>query len=413
MKRRRRPSRSFPQKPQPAAMGRPLRRHQERTPPPPVLSPPFYHPTLTWGHPTEFAPPSFQREDSTKDKIASPNYQCSAIPEYPRFVVPEHPLLIYCRSVLPWDADGTHSLDPQGPLYTSPSSLLLTEHPYGPYHTLIQTPPRHFGFHCTPKQLPCPYQETGLPHMGAHRRYPWLVYPPSNSEGDPQSVPAWAAHWGIGGDRPGSGEFIQRETDSPLHPSLGEEDLRSTNQSGDGTPHIKPIRWSDSSVSSQQEGTVPQAKRSAGGSLGHPIASFAEEEEDEYPLNLSAKDWAEEECITDLRTSRGRHPSQDSTQQNTPLNLSLRKTLSQSPESSLLQPDGEMSEARRRTAAFALCQLAASCSDRLNNTTTPSTCGETATSAQQSPRVKGQKRSRGPLQRHPKRSKTTDVHSAL
>ncbi|KAG5832726.1 hypothetical protein ANANG_G00294220 [Anguilla anguilla] len=414
-------------------------RTPEENPSLPVLSPPFYRPTLTWGHPTEFTPPGFQRED-----LATCDYPHPGAPGYPTFVPPEHPLLIYRRSVLPWDTDGTRSPDHQGPLHPTPPPLLLTEHPYGYYPTLHQTPPHRFELHCTPKQLLHSYPGPGYPNREAHSRHPWLVYPVSDQEGDPRSVPAWAAHWGMGGrewawpgrqdwgmgresrmsprqacsalgspDRPG-----QSETDSPLYSSLGEEGLRSTYQSGDSTPHTKPIRWSVSSVSSQQEGTVLQARRSARGSLGHPISYSAEEEEDEeFPLNLSTKDWTEEERTKDFHTSRGRHASKERTPQNTTLNLALRESLGRTPESSLHPPDGETSEARRHTAALALCLLAGSCSDRLNNATTPSTCGEAAASAQRSHKVKGQRRPgcedvHRSLQRHPKRPKTAQLFPA-
>ncbi|KAJ8254101.1 hypothetical protein COCON_G00207130, partial [Conger conger] len=150
----------------------------------PVLSPPFYHPTLTWGHPT-----NFQREDSTKV-----NYPPSVTPGHPNFVFPAgHHLPIYHRSVLPWDTDTTHSLDPRGSLYPTPSPLQLAELPYGYYHSLLQTPLHHSGLHYTPKQLPHPNQESG------HNSHPWLVYPHSHSKGDARSAPTLPAHWGTGG----------------------------------------------------------------------------------------------------------------------------------------------------------------------------------------------------------------------
>ncbi|KAJ8384711.1 hypothetical protein AAFF_G00199170 [Aldrovandia affinis] len=150
-------------------------------------------------------------------------------------------------------------------------------------------------------------------------------------------------------DRPGTDKSARRHSDALLC---------STHQSRDGALPSKPIRGQASPGSSQKGRTVTYERRPGGGSVEQATSSPAhqdlqessaegkeeeeeEEEEDETPLNLSTKDRTWKDCAMDLRTSRGRSPDREETQQGAPLNLSLRETRS-----------GTLGSGRKRTAAF-------------------------------------------------------------
>ncbi|KAI1884352.1 hypothetical protein AGOR_G00225530 [Albula goreensis] len=444
---------------------------------PPAPSPPVYYPGLSpIIHPTPFSPPVFHHKNPSEAKIVNLNYDTGVSPvtqEYPQFVFPKPPLhFLYHPSALPMGPGGAHSIHPyfldlQEPLLPHPmypKSPPISEHPYRPYLSIHHATPFQYGLYHNQDNLPSFSRESAYHHLEAQSRHTWAdgvrIYPPSHSEND--HPPARVSQWGVAGGRgqseeEGSGmspregcsafgspdrpstEDTEGDSNAPLYSPLEGEESRSINQHRYGITPSKPMTGLASFGTSGQEDTVAKERRSVGVSVENqssdpaekdPRASSAEkeedkeeeEEDDESPLNLSTKDRNWKERATDLHISRGHSPDQEMVQEDTPINLSLRKVPSKNPGWGLHWPDRENSDDHRQMAAFALCQLASSCSSPMETAAlVPPSKNAIVVGKlnhiQQNPRVKGQKRpgdnkAHQTLEQHPKKLKLTEISPA-
>ncbi|KAG7491342.1 hypothetical protein MATL_G00002760 [Megalops atlanticus] len=394
------------------------------------------------------------------------------------------------------------------PLFPTHAPVPLSEHHYRYCQSLHQAVPFQYGLYRAPEQQHQPsFPESGPLSLETYVRHlgpgEYGAYSHLYAQVDPHGRPpkdclaGRGVSPGVGGqdqgegkrprmspkagcaasgspDRPSTTDFTQK--DSITHDSLsGEAVSLTSHQSEGGSPTMQPIRESQSS---KQEGDLQQANRTSERTAEHadtaPLESDPkkmseskeeeeagdeeeDEEEDMVPLNLSKKDLARADHVTDLHTSGGSSPMSQDMLQDTPLNLSLRASpgaapcaplsRSQSPQQGEAnryhQPpcddstaDLQTCDEQKQTAAFALCQLASSSHRGLSTDTppharsagpaTPPTCPSPAAEAtatckpmEQGGRVKGQKRpssggaDKPPQQQQAKAAKTSNSSRTL
>ncbi|XP_036376857.1 zinc finger protein 750 [Megalops cyprinoides] len=484
--------------------------------PTPTWRPPFVPPPSF-----EHKPPSQDKMASPgQPPSVIPEYAPYVFPEHPLHPFYQPYLLPAnlheqdrMHPIRPYILDLQRPLLPR-PLFPTHAPLPLSEHHYRYCQSLHQAVPFQYGLYRSPESQHQPsFPESGplsletyARHLGPgeYGAYPHLytqvdthgrlpkdclagrgvgpgVGRQDQGEGKrPRMSPKAGCAASGSPDRPSATDFTQK--DSITHDSLSGETVSLTShQSEGGSPTMQPIRESanlESSLqSSKQEGNLQQANRTSERTVEQPDTASSEsdpkkmseneeeeeagdeeeDEEDMVPLNLSKRDHARADHVTDLHTSRGSSPKLQDMLQDMPLNLSLRASpgaapgaplsRSQSPQQGEAnrchQPpcddsaaDLQTCDEQKQTAAFALCQLASSShcglrtdtppdthsADSATPTTCPSPAAEPAAACkptEQGGRVKGQKRAssgganRPPQQQQAKTAKTSNSSRTL
>ncbi|KAG9328066.1 hypothetical protein JZ751_016643 [Albula glossodonta] len=424
-----------------------------------------------------------------------------------------HPEQDRDHPVRPYFLEAQRPLLPR-PLFPAHTLLPPPEHHYRYCPSLHQATPFQYGLYRASDQHPSPPfpPPEGGPHPldsytrqlapGEYGAYPHTyVLPDPHGAKPPKDYLGGRGAAGLGGqqeqgegkrprmspkagcaasgspDRPSAADFTQKDVSG----LPGATQPVSSHQSGDGPatsqPNRHPSALSYSTHSPQPDSDTQQTDRSSERQGESPTSTPKEldfttmsqnredkqEEEDEeeddededdvLPLNLSKKDLALAEPATDLHSSRGSSPVEESAAEDMPLNLCLRASPSQVPCVSFSHPqspsqralgdtkpqhsrDLEACDEQKQTAAFALCQLASSSHCSLNSTSPPhaqSPCSvspapspspETGTGqaesspAEQRAKVKGQKRTSSggaqkPPQQQTKKVKTSTPSRAL